>query len=159
MRTSHVSSDRNVELAPSSHRPYLHHKHHSNDRQPSTRGKHTTAFAHPQHQRPSSLLNSIKLTTTAGNMFRSSSLDNGRPGNARTASRAVAAGPAAAIEAAAEQSTQIGPLVRLTLPALVINIGQTALLFTSYTYTGQLSDAVALAGLGLGISFCNITGA
>ncbi|CAM9871755.1 unnamed protein product [Scytosiphon promiscuus] len=91
-------------------------------------------------------------------MFRSSSLDNARPGITGSVSRAAAAGPAVAAETEPKNGGQTGPLISLTLLALITNLCQAALPLTSFAYAGRLTDASALAGLGLGFSVCNITG-
>ncbi|CAM9770731.1 unnamed protein product [Pylaiella littoralis] len=53
---------------------------------------------------------------------------------------------------------QMRALLEITLPVLITNLSQAALPLTSFAYAGRLTDAVSLAGLGLGISVCNITG-
>ncbi|CAM9377744.1 unnamed protein product [Ectocarpus fasciculatus] len=66
------------------------------------------------------------------------------------------AAPAAA--AATATRTEQQELLDITVPVLITNLGQAVLPLTSFAYAGRLTDAATLAGLGLGVSVCNITG-
>lgn len=50
------------------------------------------------------------------------------------------------------------PLLKLAVPVLVASLSQAALPLTSFVYAGRLTNAAVLAGLGLGVSVCNVTG-
>lgn len=59
---------------------------------------------------------------------------------------------------AAATATEMAALTGLCLPMLVTNLCQAVLPITSFAYAGQLANEATLAGLGLGVSVCNITG-
>lgn len=49
-------------------------------------------------------------------------------------------------------------LLKQIPPLLLTNVAQALLPITSFGYAGRLTDSTTIAGLGLGISICNITG-
>lgn len=57
-----------------------------------------------------------------------------------------------------DEPCEMTPLLKLAVPVLVGALCQAVLPLTSFVYAGRLTNAAALAGLGLGVSVCNVTG-
>lgn len=53
---------------------------------------------------------------------------------------------------------EMRPFVKLTFRLLVAALCRAVLPLTSFVYAGMLTNGAALAGLGLGVSVCNVTG-
>lgn len=53
---------------------------------------------------------------------------------------------------------EMRPFVELAVRLLVAALCQAVLPLTSFVYAGMQTNAGALAGLGLGVSVCNVTG-
>lgn len=79
------------------------------------------------------------------------SLEAGKPKDA-------AAVPAAVKSQLAASPGEMRPFVKLTIRLLVAALCQAVLPLTSFVYAGMLTDGASLAGLGLGVSVCNVTG-
>ena len=97
----------------------------------------------------------------AGVMFRCTSGEGAATTTAATAAAAAAAEAAAAASEGKpdeEDRTELEKLAKLCGHMLVTNLAQAVFAITSFAYAGRLLDRASLAGLGLGISVCNISG-